>query len=582
MDQVKEILRQAIKYRFWIALGISLLVPAIAYVVGSGPVKDEAVKQTTAITNAKKDVEQYANGNVYNGQYRPIIEAKTAELGTDVYRSWKKLYARQAPLLTWPERVQERFTTWGRKWPEEEDASRVQFAIIDYVQAYGKYVTDVYNSFRPFDYVDGGGVVVAPDEKTLLRPAPFKENEPPDLGKVWAAQERLWIQRSLLEVINEVNKNAKGWDTAHIKAIKSLEVGSAAAQDQVSMANGDALEEAAAITDPKAPPPAETSAAPAGMEGMMAGMMGSSGGMGEKADVVYYLANPDAAAPYKTMPVELAVLIEQDRIQDFLTALENSPMSIQVKEFALSKPTERVTKPERGQNQGMYGYMGYSDMMGAALGRGRQVGGFGGNMMMRGMAEMGGGYGPAMGGAGSKGVDKRSVDRRKKGEEGKSEEPKAKRPSAHDQYFNVVEVTVYGQVRFYNPPPPEPPAEPTTAGDGTAPVAGTEEEKKAEGEMPAAEAGKEGEAKKAEGDAPAEKDKDAAKKDETETPAKDEAKKDEGDAPKKDEAAKDEPAAAKEKAPEAKAEEPAKEKESPAPKPDGAAPKDSGAEATKK
>ena len=55
MDQLKEYLRQAIKYRFWIAVGISALLPAIAYAVGSGPVKQKAAERTTAIKQADSD-----------------------------------------------------------------------------------------------------------------------------------------------------------------------------------------------------------------------------------------------------------------------------------------------------------------------------------------------------------------------------------------------------------------------------------------------------------------------------------------------------------------------------------------------
>src|SRR3954470_5040419 len=91
MDQLKDILKQAIKYRFWIAVGVSALLPMIAYFVGVGAVQAEAAKQTGAITSAEKDVKQYASGNVINDQYKPIVAEKTAELTTDVNASWKKL-----------------------------------------------------------------------------------------------------------------------------------------------------------------------------------------------------------------------------------------------------------------------------------------------------------------------------------------------------------------------------------------------------------------------------------------------------------------------------------------------------------
>ena len=44
---------------------------------------------------------------------------------------------------------------------------------------------------------------------------------------------------------------------------------------------------------------------------------------------------------YKILPMAVTVLIDQDRVQDFLVELENSPMSIQVKDFELVRPGAR-------------------------------------------------------------------------------------------------------------------------------------------------------------------------------------------------------------------------------------------------
>jgi len=329
MDQIKEILRQAIKYRFWIAVGISAILPMIAYAIGSEPIKKKAAEQTEIIKQAKSGVEKYANGVVPNHQYKPIVEEQKGELSKDVNNSWEKLYKRQAPLLTWPETVEKEFREWGNKWPENVDASRVQVAIINYVTAYPKVVTDVYKTFQPFDIVEGTGVVSAPPEAVLLKPAPFKlesANIPP-LGKVWAAQERLWIQRSLLQVVNEVNKGAKDWDTAKIKQINLLDVGSPTSQDQVSMAEGVELAEA----PPLDPPGTDSAAAAApaageagGMEsaagGMMPGMMPGMGGPQRDLEAVYYIKTE--SEQFKIMPFQIAVLLNQSNVQEFLVALE--------------------------------------------------------------------------------------------------------------------------------------------------------------------------------------------------------------------------------------------------------------------
>jgi len=515
MDQLKEALRQAIKYRFWIAVGISALLPMLAYFMGVGKVQAEAATLTGQITAAEKDVKQYSGGAVINRQYRPLVAEKTEALAKDVQVSWKKLYARQAPLLKWPERVHDKFTAWGRKWPENVDASQVQFAIIDYVNAYPGEVTKVYKSFHPFDPTDGTGVVAAPPEEALLRPAKFTIESPPALGKVWAAQERLWVQGTLLDVVAQVNKGAKDWDAAVIKQVDGLEVGSAAAQDQRSMAKGDTLEEAPAIDDP-AKPPAEEAAAPE-MGGMMGPMMGMMGGAAANTETVSYIKPEGENAPYKIMPVQLTVLIDQAYIQDLLVALENSPMTIQVKDFEMSKPTAKVTKPQKGVGMGMgYGMMGMGGgmadprMMMMMMGN-RGMSGFGGRASMMDpsmMMMMSGAYG--MGGATSKaakGKDVRAVDRQKEARERLEAATKGSGNSLHDPYFNIVQVKVTGQARFFNPPPPDE-AAPESQADAATPEGETKADAAKAEDMPKADAKTEAETKadtpKAEGEPKAE------------------------------------------------------------------------------
>jgi len=372
MDQVKEFLRQCIKYRFWISISVAALFAIIAYFVGAGPVQAKAKTETDAIVGAHKDVKQYTQPGIANDQYKPLVEAKTQVLTRDVNKAWKELYTRQAPLLTWPKQVEKRFQEWGRKWPENVAESAVELAKVDYVMAYPDYVDAVYKSFRPFDYETGEGVVAAPGKEMLLKPVPFDVNKLPDLGKIWAAQERLWIQRTALDVVAKVNRNAKDWDSAIIKQINLLEAGSNMAQDQRSVANGDTLEEAEAINAPgtETEETSATDAASNPMMGQMGGMgrrmmeSGGPGGMGGGSvaapETIYYVKPQDDKGQFKILPILMSVLVDQDHYQDFLVELENSPMSIQVMDIELQKPTARVTKPEKGASQS---FSGMGDMM---------------------------------------------------------------------------------------------------------------------------------------------------------------------------------------------------------------------------
>src|SRR5262249_17728131 len=138
----------------------------------------------------------------------------------------------------------------------------------------------VYNVFQPFNYETGKGIVAAPAKEGLLRPAQLavQNGIVPGLGKVWSAQERLWIQRTLLEVVAQVNKKATKWDDALIKQIEGLEVGNPIAQDQRSPAKGEQLTKAEEIRAPGEEAPAEGGDAGGGMGGM--GGMNAPGAAG--------------------------------------------------------------------------------------------------------------------------------------------------------------------------------------------------------------------------------------------------------------------------------------------------------------
>jgi hypothetical protein len=528
MEQAKEFLRQVIKYRFWISIGVAAIFSLIAYMVGSSPIRAKADAQTKAIAGALTDVKQYTSNAIPTADYKPLVEEKTQTLDKDVHTAWKTLYDRQAPFLTWPETVRERFRKWGREWPKDEDAGRVNLAIVDYIMAYPDYVSMVYKTFNPFNYETGEGIVAAPPQDALLRPAVFQVEKLPNLGKVWSAQERLWIQRTVLDVVAQVNKNAKNWDDAIVKQIESLEVGNPTAQDQQSIAKGEQLEPAPDIYAPGEEEAAQAAAASAGGSGSMsmsgpgamAAQMGGGGGLkgrgdmpamgmagmsmmggggmpGGEAETVSYVKPENDKGQYKIMPIMISVLIDQDHIQDFLIELENSPMSIQVKDMELSRPHTRVTKPQKGEQMaGGFGGLGgsmagmMSRMRGGddAMSMGRGMSAFGGMMgqmaAMRsrmGGAEMGGmrmgGMGmPGMGAstAARKGTDTRNVDRAKEREKAKKAIEEVKGPTLFDPHFDIVQVTVYGQARFFNPPPVEEQAQPSmgdTAAAGGAPAA---------------------------------------------------------------------------------------------------------------
>jgi hypothetical protein len=131
-------------------------------------------------------------------------------------------------------------------------------------------------------------------------------------------------------------------------------------------------------------------------------------------------------------------------------------MAIQVNDFEMTKPARRVTKPRRGESPfiGIYAMGGGPESMNnrpPAGGMTAFVGGMDSRILMPQYGASGGMTTPDQ----RKGVDVRGKDRAKAREEQEKAASKRAAVTVHDPYFNVVQVTVYGRVRLYNPPPEE-------------------------------------------------------------------------------------------------------------------------------
>ncbi len=490
MDQFKEYLNQAIKYRFWIAIGLAGLFPLIAYFAGTGDISAKEKAETAKIEGSNKDVQPFIHGPIYNGTWKKVVDEKAEVVTKDVDASWRKLHKKQAPLLTWPKEVEDTIPVWGPlKWPEGVDTQKVSLVVNDYLQVYPSYVDEVYKSFQPFNTEDGTGIVAAPPAKILLKPAVFDETNPPSLGKVWNAQRKLWVERTMLDIVRRVNDKyeAKNWDQAPIKQILDLEVASPQAQDQKSAAKGEALKEPDDILPPGQVAAAK-SAAPAGPGGGSSGFAAGQSGMGStsaETSSFQYISSP-SDNQFITVPVAIKLYIEQERIPALLVEFQNSPMDIKVKDFELKPPTTPVVKPMKGADDSNFsmglgiggaGRRGDSGTLGSSAFAGKNMGGSinrpgyptGGANGSSAFVSGGGGYDPTKSSnynnsnSVSKAVDvkaktlKELQDRsRKAGKKGEDDSEKEKEVEnvVSNPYFNVVEVTIKGQARFYVAPPP--------------------------------------------------------------------------------------------------------------------------------
>ena len=200
--------------------------------------------------------------------YKPIVEEKTEIVAKDVNKAWKELYDRQAPLLTWPETVQDRFQQVGPAMAGERGCrqgpagDRGLHRSLSGLRRHGLSRPSTRSTTRPAR----GSWPRRPRRSCCGRPrSPWRSM--PDLGKVWAAQERLWIQRTLLEVVPRSTRTPRTGIPPSSRRSLGLEVGNPWPRTSVSLAKGQQLKQAAGDPRtrrrPRLRPKAEAAAVPA-------------------------------------------------------------------------------------------------------------------------------------------------------------------------------------------------------------------------------------------------------------------------------------------------------------------------------
>jgi hypothetical protein len=194
----------------------------------------------------------------------------------------------------------------------------------------------------------------------------------------------------------------------------------------------------------------------------------------DEADAVMVLETKTPATQFDIIPVHLAVLIDQSRIPDLIVGFQNSPMAIQVLDFEMNVPANPVKKPLKGEQRPM----GMGNMLGMMGGPSMSMMRTMQNMMSTPMMQMQGPQGgmpsmmPGMPGMPGQAVAKRkgtdvskknleALQKRKsaqsKTKDGEEDDSEASAPKkVTNPYFNIIEVRVYGQARFYKAPPPLP------------------------------------------------------------------------------------------------------------------------------
>lgn len=207
-----EALEPVLKQKFWILLGIGLIMTFAGWWMATGQISAAITERTTKIENAEKSIPA---GDVPNEIWTKRLAEVNAKQEASIKSTQLGLWKRQQARMVLPEGLPH--VEYDEKLKNDE---RELFR-----DAYGEEVRRVWKVLNPMD-TDGTGVVNYPLPMMfkLLKQKPWI-NAPPKSETIWEVMEDLWLLEGLFESIAEANGGPDaGRPEACVHQIDNLEL----------------------------------------------------------------------------------------------------------------------------------------------------------------------------------------------------------------------------------------------------------------------------------------------------------------------------------------------------------------------
>ncbi|MBC7820322.1 MAG: hypothetical protein IAG10_25850 [Planctomycetaceae bacterium] len=190
-----ERLEPVLKQKFWILLGIGILMTIVGWWMATGTMAATITSRTSEIKAAEGKV---PSGEIPNDGWTAGLSAVNTQQEVAVKSASRILWERQRARMTWPETVAE--FAWEKGYRGDIKIAGRE----NYRGAYHDDCFRVWETLMPFNRIDGSGIV---DFGLAKLPRQQWLSAPP-AAEMWNAQEDLWLLESLLRSIAEVNGGA--------------------------------------------------------------------------------------------------------------------------------------------------------------------------------------------------------------------------------------------------------------------------------------------------------------------------------------------------------------------------------------
>jgi len=331
MDQLKQAGEFVWKWRFWFSLGLVLIFAIVVQPVGTARVKAQVQQRRQELDGALNQIRPFSVGSNHpNPQWQQKVQEKQLEADKQVSKIQEDIYLAQESLMTWPDVVAEKFK--GRPFNTALDDDQGRFLFL-YYRDFENQVKALRLEGEPLTLNKDGITVTG---KVVIEPNVLEKpnwSQAPDSQQAWLAQEQIWIQRAILKGILRINQSAKSWYDAPVHQVIGIRLGSSAI-DMKKLAETAGEAKLIALqpipsNNPVAVPP------PGG------GAPGAAGSTAGNVAERYSEITPES----RTLPVQIALIVDQTKLPDVLSGLSTIDFSFVVKEVAWNVPSARISIP---------------------------------------------------------------------------------------------------------------------------------------------------------------------------------------------------------------------------------------------
>ncbi len=219
-----EQLKVAWVYRFWIIVGIVVVMPIVSYFVDTRTLANNAASRANKLKSDVTSLEGAAKGPLPNEKWVEGVSSLKDVLSSQVDVAWEDLYKRQVDFKTWPAAVKEAYVSAG---PKADDTKFDPDVKIKYQELYPPQLTELFNIVKPVQSFRAKGLVDMNLGLIFKYSPPWAQEEtnPPSIQQAWQAQEDIWLLRALLSVIKRANEGSTSVKDSAVKKILDLSLG---------------------------------------------------------------------------------------------------------------------------------------------------------------------------------------------------------------------------------------------------------------------------------------------------------------------------------------------------------------------